>query len=234
MLLCHDMSRTGFNHGAENTNKIAVRFTARHLQLFAFTQNAYSIAHFHPHSRNEKCHHLYTYEVSLWRSYQRESMYDKCYMQGGKYQGTDKSLARPTSLSIVYSVQGTGGSPTGPDPENRAGDQDTGSPGRPVSSGLQVPDKPSSWSGQGLISTHGKSSVQNIGRVHKRYVHNEDIRHFQFFNKGLFHEVCRNASLFSPKKQFTRVIYRTLNISTEDAITKTMNVLLLLCSYRAY
>jgi len=29
---------------------------------------------------------------------------------------------------------GTGGSPTGPDPENRVGDQDTGSPGRPVSS----------------------------------------------------------------------------------------------------
>jgi len=42
-------------------------------------------------------------------------------------------------LSIVFSVQGTGGSPTGPDPENRVDDQDIGSPGRPVSSGLQVP-----------------------------------------------------------------------------------------------
>jgi hypothetical protein len=31
------------------------------------------------------------------------------------------------------------GSQTGPDPENRVGDQDTGSPDRPVSSGLQVP-----------------------------------------------------------------------------------------------
>ena len=41
-----------------------------------------------------------------------------------------------------FSVQGTGGSPTGPDPENRVGDQDTGSPGRPVSSGLQVPGEP--------------------------------------------------------------------------------------------
>jgi len=39
-------------------------------------------------------------------------------------------------LSIVFSVQGTGGSPTGPDPKNRVGDQDNGSPG---SSGLQVP-----------------------------------------------------------------------------------------------
>jgi len=38
-----------------------------------------------------------------------------------------------------FSVQGTGGSPTGPDPENRVGDQDIGRPGSPVSSGLQVP-----------------------------------------------------------------------------------------------
>jgi len=41
-----------------------------------------------------------------------------------------------------FLVQGTGGSPTGPDPENRVGDQDTGSPSRPVSSGLQVPGEP--------------------------------------------------------------------------------------------
>ena len=45
-------------------------------------------------------------------------------------------------LSIVFSVQGTGGSPTGPDPENRVGDQDAEIPGRPVSSGLQVPGEP--------------------------------------------------------------------------------------------
>ena len=45
-------------------------------------------------------------------------------------------------LSIVFSVQGTGGSPTGPDPEKRVVDEDTGSPGRPVSSGLQVPGEP--------------------------------------------------------------------------------------------
>jgi len=31
---------------------------------------------------------------------------------------------------------------TGPDPENRVGDQDNGSPSRPVSSGLQVPVEP--------------------------------------------------------------------------------------------
>ena len=43
------------------------------------------------------------------------------------------------TFQLFFSVQGTGGSPTGPDPENRVGDQDTGSPGRPVSSGLQCP-----------------------------------------------------------------------------------------------
>jgi hypothetical protein len=65
-----------------------------------------------------------------------------------KYRGADKPLALPTSLSIVFSVQGTGGSPTGPDPENRLGDQDIESPGRPVSSGLQVLGEPfPSWSG---------------------------------------------------------------------------------------
>ena len=41
-----------------------------------------------------------------------------------------------------FSVQGTGGRPTGPDPENRVGDRDIGNPGRPVSSGLQVPGEP--------------------------------------------------------------------------------------------
>jgi len=45
-------------------------------------------------------------------------------------------------LSIVLSVHRTDGSPTGPDPQNRVGDQDIGSPGRPVSSGLQVPGEP--------------------------------------------------------------------------------------------
>ena len=45
-------------------------------------------------------------------------------------------------LSIVFLVQGTDCSPTGPDPENRVGDQDIGSPGRPVSFGLQVPGEP--------------------------------------------------------------------------------------------
>jgi len=38
-----------------------------------------------------------------------------------------------------------GDSPTGPDTENRVGDQGIGSPGRPVSSGLQVPGEPGQY-----------------------------------------------------------------------------------------
>jgi hypothetical protein len=69
-------------------------------------------------------------------------------MEFAMYRGADKSLARLSSLSIAFSAQGTGGSPTGPYPENRVGDQDIGSPDRPVSSGLQVPGVPfPSWSG---------------------------------------------------------------------------------------
>ena len=43
-----------------------------------------------------------------------------------------------SKFQFFFSVQGTGRSPKGPDPENRVGDQETGSPGRPVSSGLQA------------------------------------------------------------------------------------------------
>ena len=46
------------------------------------------------------------------------------------------------NFHLFFSVQGTGGSPTGPDPENRVGDKDIGSPGRPISSGLQVLGEP--------------------------------------------------------------------------------------------
>ena len=42
-------------------------------------------------------------------------------------------------LSVVFSVQRTDYHPTQLDPEIRVGDQDIGSPGRPVSSGLQLP-----------------------------------------------------------------------------------------------
>ena len=45
-------------------------------------------------------------------------------------------------FSCFFSVQGIGGSPTGPVSKNRVGDQDMRSAGRPVSSGLQVPGEP--------------------------------------------------------------------------------------------
>ena len=44
-------------------------------------------------------------------------------------------------LSIAFSVQGTGGSPTVPNPENRVGNQDIGSPGRLISSKCEVPSE---------------------------------------------------------------------------------------------
>jgi len=43
------------------------------------------------------------------------------------------------NFQLFFSGQGTGGNPTGPDPENRVDDQDIRSPDRPVSSGLQLP-----------------------------------------------------------------------------------------------
>jgi hypothetical protein len=46
------------------------------------------------------------------------------------------------NFQLFFSVQGTGGSPTGPDLENRVRDQDIGILGSPVSSGLQVPGEP--------------------------------------------------------------------------------------------
>ena len=45
-------------------------------------------------------------------------------------------------LPIFFSVQRKGGSPTGSDPENRVGCQDIVSPGRIVTSRLQVPGEP--------------------------------------------------------------------------------------------
>ena len=45
-------------------------------------------------------------------------------------------------IYLFFSVQGRGGSPTGPDPEIRVGDQDIRSPGKPLSSGLEVSGEP--------------------------------------------------------------------------------------------
>jgi len=58
-----------------------------------------------------------------------------------RFRGSNDLRVEKWHLSIFFSVQGTGGS-SRPDPENRAGDQDTGSPSSSVSSGLQVPGEP--------------------------------------------------------------------------------------------
>ena len=67
-------------------------------------------------------------------------------------------------------VQGAGGSPTGPDPENRVGDQETGSPGRPVSSGLQVPDEPVHFRTRSrpLGELPGAFFLQNVLQLHQQ------------------------------------------------------------------
>jgi hypothetical protein len=46
------------------------------------------------------------------------------------------------TFQLFFSVQGTGGHLTGPDPETGVGDKDIGRTGRPVFSGLQVPGEP--------------------------------------------------------------------------------------------
>ena len=60
-------------------------------------------------------------------------------VQPGLHGSNDLRVGRKMANFQFFSVQGTGGSSTGSDPESRVGDQDNGSPGRPVSPGLQVP-----------------------------------------------------------------------------------------------
>ena len=59
-------------------------------------------------------------------------------LRGSNDPRVGRKMATFQLFFFFFLAQGTGGSPTGPDPENRVGDQDIGSPGRPVSSGLQV------------------------------------------------------------------------------------------------
>ena len=63
-------------------------------------------------------------------------------VQPGLRGSNDLRVGRKMANFQLFFSPGTGGSPTGPDPENRVGDRDIGSRGRPVSSGLQVPGEP--------------------------------------------------------------------------------------------
>ena len=65
-------------------------------------------------------------------------------VQPGLRGSNDLRVGRKMAkFHFFSSVQGTTGrSPTEPDPKNRVSDKDNGSPGRPVSSGLQLPGEP--------------------------------------------------------------------------------------------
>jgi len=69
------------------------------------------------------------------------------------------------NFQFFFSVQETGDSPTGPDPENRVGDQDIGSPGKPVSSGLQVPGEPGHCRARPSSEAF---SLQNVLQLHQQ------------------------------------------------------------------
>jgi hypothetical protein len=60
-------------------------------------------------------------------------------VQPGLRGSNDLRVGRKMATFQLFSVQGTGGSPTGPDPESRVRDQENESTGRPISSGMQVP-----------------------------------------------------------------------------------------------
>jgi len=63
-------------------------------------------------------------------------------IQPGHRGSNDTHIGRKMAHFQFFSVQGTGGSPTEPDTENRVVDQDTGSPDMPFSPGLQMPGEP--------------------------------------------------------------------------------------------
>jgi len=73
-------------------------------------------------------------------------------------------------LQLFFSVQGTGGSPTGPHPEKRVDDQDNGSPGRPVSSGLQVRGEPGHCRARTstLVEALAAFFLQNVLQLHQQ------------------------------------------------------------------
>ena len=75
------------------------------------------------------------------------------------------------NFKLSFSVQTKGGRPTGSDPENRVGNQDTGIPGRPVSSGLQVPGEPGHCRARTrpcLVNFPRRFFLQNILQLHQQ------------------------------------------------------------------
>jgi len=68
-----------------------------------------------------------------------------------------------------FSVQGSSGCPSGPDPANRVGDLGSGNPGRPVSSGFQEPRELGYFRAkQGLIAELSAAFfLQNVLQFHQ-------------------------------------------------------------------
>jgi len=64
---------------------------------------------------------------------------------------------------MEFSVHGTDGSATGPDPENRVGDQEARSRGRPVSFGCNSPVSRGVFIQERhtLVNLHGRFSLKN-------------------------------------------------------------------------
>ena len=69
---------------------------------------------------------------------QSKNKFKRLSIQPGRRGSNDLRVGRKMATFCFFSP-GTGGIPKGSNPENRVGDKDIGSPGRPVSSGLQVP-----------------------------------------------------------------------------------------------
>ena len=79
--------------------------------------------------------------LKLLQPTQKKKKFEGCpFNQVSAATMTSASEEKWRSFNCFFS-QGTGGSPTRPDPKKRVGDQDNGSPGRPRSPGLQVPDE---------------------------------------------------------------------------------------------
>ena len=72
----------------------------------------------------------------------KKEKFRRLSVQPGLCGSNDLRVGRKMATFNCFSVQGTGGIPTGPEPENRVRDKENGSPGRPVPSGLQVPGEP--------------------------------------------------------------------------------------------
>jgi len=73
-------------------------------------------------------------------------------------------------LSIVFSVQGTGGSPTGPDAENRVGDQEAGSQDMPFLLGCKYPVSRGSVMQEqdSLAELPAANFLQNVLHLHQQ------------------------------------------------------------------